>query len=55
MSDLYWLFVMSGFKLTPGEVMDKSPGERMMMKVFLEKAISDKQVPVRMVNMLKKK
>lgn len=41
MTDLYNLFVISGYTVTPDKILEKSPEMQDLIRVFIKKAVHD--------------
>ena len=46
MRNLYDIFVYSGFRTFPSEIMRLTDGERKMVFAFMKKAITERKLPV---------
>lgn len=54
MRKLYDIFVYSGFRTFPHEIMNLPKGEREMILSFFDKAIEEKKIPLMLCNYVKK-
>ena len=54
MRNLYDIFVYSGFRTFPSEIMRLTDGERKMVFAFMKKAITERKLPVVIGNFLTK-
>ena len=50
---MYNLFVLSEFRLLPDEMLKKPAGALEMIRAFLHKAIEEKNISVRLCNLIK--
>ena len=46
MRNLYDIFVYSGFRTFPGEIMRLTDGERKMVFAFMKRTITERKLPV---------
>lgn len=46
MRNLYDIFVYSGFRTFPSEIMRLTDGERKMVFAFMKKAITERKLPI---------